>query len=590
MILDTTNPRSSCKAGPSPALKTRGLRAVILLALVTVNLALFLPSMSGDFLWDDKQFISENPHIQGPGFLRTFAVSPFGGFTGGDENSREQDRVMRFYRPLVSLSYWVDFRIWGLNSAAFHLTNILIQTINAIILFYVLGELALGLWAAFFGALLFSTYPLHFENVAWISGRTDLLAFLFAGLSVLSFIRFVKTGKRLPLLVSGAAYFLGLLGKENVILLPLAFFLVLHRREARPGRALTRLWPHALALAGWLALRFNAVGAANLGGSGRSVRDLLTAVGFYGWRTIFPFSPSLTVDPLPVFRNTALLVLGAALVGLLALSVRQAWRKDPAPAWPYWAFLGWALFLFPSVAVIFSPTAISLLAWRFLYLPSAVLAAALAWLLERHSRMRRAAVAAVLLLTGLCGVGLYQKSSLFGQDETNFWLSLDKPEREDVVARFNVAIKALPTDEPRSLRLFDSILERREQPSYAYWQARVNEELGVYYAFKKEFGRAEACFREIFRSTPRPSLRLSFNYAFYLAFAGKTDEGEKTVLEKLAQFPANHFVLVQAAKYYVIVRDYARAAALYNEDFRLFRTPQSRQLADQASRLAPGTR
>ena len=58
----------------------------------------------------------------------------------------------------------------------------------------------------------------------------------------------------------------------------------------------------------------------------------------------------------------------------------------------------------------------------------------------------------------------------------------------------------------------------------------------------------------------------------------------------LAQFPGNHFVLVQAAKYYVIVRDYARAAALYDEDFRLFRTPQSRQLADQASRLAQGAR
>ena len=34
----------------------------------------------------------------------------------------------------------------------------------------------------------------------------------------------------------------------------------------------------------------------------------------------------------------------------LALSLRQAWRKDPAPAWPHWAFLFWAILLLPSVA------------------------------------------------------------------------------------------------------------------------------------------------------------------------------------------------------------------------------------------------
>jgi tetratricopeptide (TPR) repeat protein len=200
--------------------------------------------------------------------------------------------------------------------------------------------------------------------------------------------------------------------------------------------------------------------------------------------------------------------------------------------------------------------------------------------------MRNLAVAAAVVLAALYAAELYPKSARFGKDETGFWLSLADPGREDVVARFNVAVKSLPANEKRALELFDGILARTDQPSYPYWKSRVYEELGIYFAFRRDFVKAERYFSELFRIEPRPSLRLSFNYAFYLAFAGRTEEGERAVREKLGQFPGNHFVLVQAAKYYVIVRDYARAARLYEEDFRLFRTPQSRQLAEQASRLA----
>ena len=182
---------------PAPERRKLEHRALFLLVLAAFNLALFLPSMKGDFLWDDKYFISENPNIQGPGFLKSFLFSPFGGFSGTDENSKGQDRVMQFYRPLVSFSYRMDFALWGLNPAAFHLTNILLQTANAIILFFVLAGLSSNAFSGFLGALLFSVYPLHFENVSWISGRTDLLAFFFAGLSVLAFMRFFReTGRR----------------------------------------------------------------------------------------------------------------------------------------------------------------------------------------------------------------------------------------------------------------------------------------------------------------------------------------------------------------------------------------------------------
>jgi tetratricopeptide (TPR) repeat protein len=587
---------SSTLAGPEPALsarQTRERRIVFLLLLVAVNLALFLPSMTGDFLWDDKYFISENPNIQGGGLLRSFLFSPFGGFSGADENSVRQDRIMRFYRPLVSLSYWLDFRIWGLNPAAFHLTNILIHTVNVMVFFYILIGLSFGPHSAFFGAFLFSVYPLHFENVSWISGRTDLLAFLFTGLSVLLFIRFFKRQTPLSLAGSGAAYFLGLLCKENVLMLPLIFLFFLYKKEGQAGKAarvLSRLWPHALALLGWLILRWNALGSAPIGHSGRTVLDFLAAIGFYSWKIIFPFNLSLTVDALPVLRDTVFRILGALLAVAFAISIRQALRKSLERGWLYWSFMGYVLILLPSALVIFSSSAISLVAWRFLYLPSAVLIAALVGFLESRLKLKALAVGAVVLLAALSAAEVYPKNILFGKDETHFWLSIKNPDREDVIARFNIGVKSLPTDEKRALGLFDTILSQKDRPGYQYWKTRIYEELGIYYAVRRDFAKAEPYFRELFRTQVNPSLRLRFNYAYYLAFSGKSREGERTVLEMLGLFPRNHYVITQAAKFYVIVQDYERAAELYAEDYRLFRNRQSRLLAEEAGRLRQKTR
>jgi tetratricopeptide (TPR) repeat protein len=577
----------------SPALLMRTAhapRVIFLLLLVAVNLALFLPSMSGDFLWDDKYFISENPNIQGDGFFRTFLSSPFGGFSGNDDNSRERDRVMQFYRPLVSLSYWLDFRTWGLNPAAFHLTNILIHTANVIVLFYILIGLAFSPGSAFLGAVLFSVFPLHFENVSWISGRTDLLAFLFAGLSVLFFIRFLKKRAPVSLLGSGAMYFLGLLCKENIIFLPLIFLFFLYKREGENAHAFFRLWPHGLALLGWFALRYHALGSASIGHSGQGGGDFLAAMGFYAWKMIYPFGLSLTVDSLPVFRNIAFQLVGTFLAAGFILSVWLAGRRSLHGGWPYWAYSSCLLLLLPSAAVIFSPSAISLLAWRFLYLPSAVLVGSLVYFLETSLKLKTLAIGIVVLLAALYAAEITPKNRQFGKSETDFWLSVRNPEREDVIARFNVAVKTLPKNEKKALRLFDEILSRTDQPSYPYWKTRIYEELGVYFAFRREFGKAESYFSELFRLEPRPSLRLSFNYAYYLAFAGQTEAGGKIVLERLSQFPRNHFVLVQAAKFYVIVRDYGKAAELYSDDYRLFRNRQSEVLAQQAAGLEQKTR
>jgi tetratricopeptide (TPR) repeat protein len=245
----------------------------------------------------------------------------------------------------------------------------------------------------------------------------------------------------------------------------------------------------------------------------------------------------------------------------------------------------YVLLLLPPALVVLSATAISLVAWRFLYLPSAVLIGAIAYLLEKGVKPKALAIGVFVVLSAFYAAEIYPKNSLFGKDETGFWLGIKNPGREDALVRYNIAVKTLPLDEGKALLIFDDILGKPDHPLYRTVKTWIFEDLGVYYAFRKEFPKAESYFRKLFASERQPSLRLTFNYSYYLAFAGKRDDGERIVSETLGRFPGSHFVLTQAAKFYVIVQDFGRAAELYAEDYRLFRNRQSLLLAQQAAEL-----
>jgi hypothetical protein len=544
--------------------------------------------MSGDFLWDDKYFISENSNLLGSSFLHDFWRSPFGGFSGTDDNSLKIDRGRQFYRPLTSLSYWLDFRIWGLNAAAFHLTNILVHVVNSILLLIILLRLGLGRVPAMTGALLFSVFPPHFENVAWIAGRTDLLSFLFAALSVLSFLVYLDRKMRAWLFLSAFFFWGGLLAKENILLLPFLFLIVLWRKGKKAKDLLSVLAPFLLSAAGWLFLRSLAYSQGAPALSGRSILDFFSALGFYAARLVIPFGLTVTVDSTSVFGNPAYTVGGILTAALFAVSIIFVLdRKRRTTVVPI-LLSAIVLFILPSIAVIFSSLSLSLFAWRFLYLPSAVFVAGVAYFAFRLARPQAVAYA----LLGLLAVGytaeISPKSSLFGRDETGFWLGIKNIDREDLIARFNTAIKTLPQDEKKALRIFDQILAAKAHPLFPMWQTRIYEELAMYYAFKKDFSRAEYYFGELSRRPGGQSLHSTFNYSYYLAFAGKREEGEPIVRDLVGRYPQNHFVLTRAAKFYLIIKDYRRAAELYGLDYRLFRNEQTKRLLEELRPLISG--
>jgi protein O-mannosyl-transferase len=125
-----------------------------------------------------------------------------------------------YYRPMIGLSYLYDKEMWYLDSDVMHQENLLCHIVNAILLFF-LARLVLSKSKepsrsilATGAALVFGLHPVTTESVAWISGRTDLIATAFVLASALFIAQYRNTGRRSYQLASFLVLVPGMLAKE----------------------------------------------------------------------------------------------------------------------------------------------------------------------------------------------------------------------------------------------------------------------------------------------------------------------------------------------------------------------------------------
>ena len=227
---DATSPLGPCALSNAtdPA---RG-RSVFLPATAVGLLAfvLYVPGFGNSFAYDAEVVVEGDARVhtlQQP--VRLIAAS----YWGFDE-----DRLA-LYRPVVTLSFAIDWAVYGGRPWGFHQTNALAHAMASVLVLLLLtGFVAMP--AAVAGAAVFAAHPVHVEAVANIVGRADIFAagFLFA--AMLAWSRLQPRGVALLLTVP-LLFLLALGAKESAVMLP-ALLILFDGATGRLRRACLREW------------------------------------------------------------------------------------------------------------------------------------------------------------------------------------------------------------------------------------------------------------------------------------------------------------------------------------------------------------
>jgi protein O-mannosyl-transferase len=203
------------------------------LLLIAATVIAYKPAWNAGYVWDDDAYVIENRLLTAPDGLKRIWFSV--------------DDVRSQYFPLTYTILRIEYSLWGLNPSGYHLVNILLHALNALLLWLLLRRLKLpGAWLA---AAIFALHPVHVESVAWITELKNVLSLFFSLLAMLSWIEFVGDRSRparryyfLALLLLALALF----AKTTACTLPAAMLLVLWLKEKPIGlRQLLQLAPFA---------------------------------------------------------------------------------------------------------------------------------------------------------------------------------------------------------------------------------------------------------------------------------------------------------------------------------------------------------
>lgn len=136
------------------------------------------------------------------------------------------------WHPLTMISHMLDCELYGMHPGGHHLTNVLLHTATAILLFLVLRRMTGFLWRSALVAAVFAIHPLRVESVAWVSERKDVLSGLFFMLTLWAYVRYAEEAKaqsprskafyRWVLLL----FALGLMCKPMLVTLPFVLMLL----------------------------------------------------------------------------------------------------------------------------------------------------------------------------------------------------------------------------------------------------------------------------------------------------------------------------------------------------------------------------
>ncbi|MBI3602430.1 MAG: hypothetical protein HY209_06010 [Candidatus Omnitrophica bacterium] len=374
------------------------------LSLVVIAFLVFFNAINHPFVHDDVVFIVQNPQIGRLDHLADvfFQTSHF----------PQSGGINSYYRPVLEIFYRLEYRLFGLKAAGFHLVNILIHIANGLLLFGLLCRLQFSRGLAYGISLLFLIHPVQSEAVACVAGVSNLLTALFVLLTLYCYVRQKYVLALLSLVLS-------LLTKEQAVMAPLLLVLIdwYQHRKHRGS-----LW----LIFGVLTLSFWWMHATVTGA--HMLQDILQWPGELKLRllaiprTLLMYL-RLVVLPydLHYYRNTDILQpngLGFILWGLLLAGLGWLTKKFQLNGRSIIFGLGWLVAcLLPvlNIVPLINEYSFILTAEHFLYLSMVGAVIVMAAVLQRLIPKKTFLPLAVIIFLGLGALTVYQNTFWRGE-------------------------------------------------------------------------------------------------------------------------------------------------------------------------------
>jgi tetratricopeptide (TPR) repeat protein len=402
----------------SSAVSSKALLAGLLFAM---TLVVYRPVLDNGFIWDDDDYVVENPMLRTLDGLQRIWL---------DYGATPQ------YYPMVHSSFWIEYQLWQLDPAGYHLVNVLLHALGVLLLWRVLALLQLpGAWLA---AAIFAVHPVHVESVAWVTERKNVLSGVFYLASLFAYLRAAGVGNGAAedprssrfYAVSLSSFACALLCKTVTGSLPAVILLVLWWKRRRIAWADVRLLlPFILLAMGFGALTVQ-LETQHVGAVGRdwdlSFVDRCLVAGralwFYAYKLLWPAQlvfnyPRWEIDAgrwPPYFFPAAALVVVAALWAV----------RDRVGRGPLVAVLVFAGTLFPALGFFdVYPMRYSFVADHFQYLASlgliSLFAAGVAKAAVRIFRGKKGpSVVVAAILLAVLGALTWRQAQVYRDRET----------------------------------------------------------------------------------------------------------------------------------------------------------------------------
>ena len=575
----STRPAGRTLGPLSASLSTVLNPRIIPLALALVTFVVFLPSLWNGFVrWDDHLNLLENQNYRG--------------LTWAQIRWMFSTTLLGHWIPLTWLTFGLDYVLWEMQPAGYHLTSLVIFALNAPVFYFVAlrllrhaagftdGTLRLSATAA---TLFFTIHPLRVESVAWATERRDVLSGLFFLLTVLMYLKALDaTGKRRRWLLAGSVgiYVLALVSKSSVMVLPLAL-VVLDIYPLRRLGGRWQDWAGAAARRVWLEkIPFMVLGVAGaaVGYYAQSTNMYITpleryplsarpamvfySLCFYLQKTVVPqgLSP-LYEAPIKVSlldRQFFLPALGVTVVTVTVVALRKRWPAGLA-VWAYYAIA-----LGPVIGIVHSGH--QLTNDRYSYLPGfafALVFGAVAGAVVRGSAAGKLRPPFVRALTGLgmlwlCGLAYLsvQQVQIWRDTETLWRYALDSQPNCSVCHGNFGAYLSLRGDLQLALAEFQRVLELRPG------EPKAVQHLGHTYASLGDFPKAIEILSRYLKQYPNDEDALN-NLGVALLISKRPREALEPLQHALRVKPDHIVALVNSGIAHADLGEYPEALSLF---------------------------